>query len=259
MEIYKKWLSIAIMFILTFSLLSPAAMAEEIPTETDETGEQITAKNIELSEQGPLTLTKGDTIHLTATMSLADTAAFEWTSSNPEIATVENGLITAVATGEATITARVAEASATITVTVTNVTYDVKVSVKGLSNTILNTTTQNISSGTTALDLVKNILKEQNIPHEVIDGSWGPYIQSIANLASGILNGWDGWMYTVNGISPDVGLDLYQLKSNDELIVYYSTWPKLSTTNDVNAGSENPSITVDLVGDLFKEECYKYS
>ena len=98
MDIYKKWLSIAIVFILTFSLLSPAAVAEEIPTEPDETGEQITAESIELSEQGPLTLTQGSTFQLIATVSSADTAAVEWTSSNPEIATVENGLITAVAT-----------------------------------------------------------------------------------------------------------------------------------------------------------------
>ena len=115
MEIHKIWLSIAIVFILTFSLLSPAAVAEEISTEREQESssliesqenrleiqgenEPIIAENIELSEQGPLALTQDSTFYLTATVSLADTAAVEWTSSNLEIATVENELITAVAT-----------------------------------------------------------------------------------------------------------------------------------------------------------------
>lgn len=62
----------------------------------------------------------GETAQLTATV-LPDNAtdkAVTWTSSNTEIATVENGLVTAISAGEATITATAGECSATCTVTV---------------------------------------------------------------------------------------------------------------------------------------------
>lgn len=63
----------------------------------------------------------GETFQLTATV-LPDNATDKtvtWTSSSTDVATVENGLVTAVAAGEATITATAGECSATCTVTVT--------------------------------------------------------------------------------------------------------------------------------------------
>ena len=61
-----------------------------------------------------LELARTKTFQLTATISPDDaTEVFEWTSSNPDIASVdEDGLITAVASGDATITAKAIHAEA---------------------------------------------------------------------------------------------------------------------------------------------------
>ena len=77
----------------------------------------------------------GDTFSLTATVTPANTTdTIEWTSSNPSVATVSNGNVTAVALGTATITATIGSVSATCTVTVeaaAPVNYDVKPNING--------------------------------------------------------------------------------------------------------------------------------
>ena len=63
------------------------------------------AFDVALSEQ-TLDLTAGKTATVTATVTKDDDVTIEseeWTSSNPEVATVDNGVITAVAPGEAVI------------------------------------------------------------------------------------------------------------------------------------------------------------
>lgn len=66
------------------------------------------------------TLLEGETLQLTATVTPADATepAVTWTSSDDAIATVVDGLVTAVAEGEATITAKAGDKTATCVVTV---------------------------------------------------------------------------------------------------------------------------------------------
>lgn len=74
--------------------------------------------------QTAATLTEGDTFQLEATVSPEDAtdSSLTWSSSNPSVATVDaNGLVTAVAEGQATITAKTNDGSgkkATCTITV---------------------------------------------------------------------------------------------------------------------------------------------
>ena len=66
---------------------------------------EMGAFDVALSEQ-TLELTAGNTATVTATVTKDDDMTVEsekWTSSNPEVATVDNGVITAVAPGEAVI------------------------------------------------------------------------------------------------------------------------------------------------------------
>ena len=65
-------------------------------------------------------LKTGGTLQLSATVlpSYANPKTVTWTSSNTDVATVEDGLVTALAVGEATITATAGELSATCSVTV---------------------------------------------------------------------------------------------------------------------------------------------
>ena len=131
-------------------------------------------------------------------------------------------------------------------------TFDVQLSVDGLYAPILPATIENVSTGTTALSLMENVLTANGIPYVVtIHPIYGPYLESVDGRAAGSLNGWDGWVYTVNDISPIVGLDAYVLEPDDKVHIYYTTWAKLGTTSKVNAGDINPAITVDLTGDLF--------
>ena len=71
-------------------------------------------------DRSTLTLTRLETARLTATIDPADAddVLVTWTSSNAAVATVEEGLVTAVSAGEVTITAAVGGKTATCQVTV---------------------------------------------------------------------------------------------------------------------------------------------
>lgn len=91
-----------------------------------ETEEQVAATGITLSAE-TLDLTVGETETLTATVEPADsTDTVEWSTDDGAVATVSDGVVTAVAAGTATITATAGDASASCTVTV-NEAYDVLV------------------------------------------------------------------------------------------------------------------------------------
>lgn len=81
----------------------------------------ISVKSITLNKP-QLSLVKGATETLTATVlpTTATDKAVTWKSSDTAVATVENGVVTAVAAGNATITATAGEKTATCVVTVTN-------------------------------------------------------------------------------------------------------------------------------------------
>ncbi|MBO4584196.1 MAG: DUF4430 domain-containing protein [Clostridia bacterium] len=48
-----------------------------------------------------------------------------------------------------------------------------------------------------------------------------PYISSINGDAAGTFGGWDGWLYTVNGEEPGVGINETFLKEGDEILFYF--------------------------------------
>lgn len=94
---------------------------KEASCEVTVTPRTISVKSITLNKP-QLSLVKGATETLTATV-LPTTATDKtviWESSDTAVATVENGVVTAVAAGNATITAKAGEKTATCVVTVTN-------------------------------------------------------------------------------------------------------------------------------------------
>lgn len=131
-------------------------------------------------------------------------------------------------------------------------TFDVQLSINGLFGTpILSEIVDDVSTGTTALELLEQVLQEKNKPYVVtVHPEYGPYLESIDGLASGSLNGWDGWVYTVNTISPMFGLDAYVLEPNDVIHIYYTTWAQLESASTVAVNEIDPSVTVNLTGDL---------
>ena len=74
-------------------------------------------------DKDTLTIARGETATLTATVEPADTTdTIVWSSENDSIATVENGVVTAVGLGETTITAACGDKTASCKVTVTKAT-----------------------------------------------------------------------------------------------------------------------------------------
>lgn len=76
---------------------------------------------------------------------------------------------------------------------------------------------------TTAFDLTEQICKDQDIQIE-IDGNNGygmVYVKGINYLYEFSAGRYSGWMFTVNGDSPNYGADQAKLKDGDEVVWYY--------------------------------------
>ncbi|OUN45566.1 hypothetical protein B5G26_00630 [Anaerotignum lactatifermentans] len=122
-----------------------------------------------------LTLEKGGTGTLTATVAPenATNNTVTWSSSNPEVATVEGGKVTAVSEGTATITAKAGEQTATCTVTVTKA--DVAV-----ESVTLNPTTLTLEKGGTGT-LTATVAPENATNNTVTWSSSNPEFATVAN------------------------------------------------------------------------------
>ena len=94
---------------------------KEASCEVTVTPRTISVESITLNKT-QLSLVKGATETLTATVlpTTATDKAVTWESSDTAVATVKDGIVTAVAAGNATITAKAGEKTATCAVTVTN-------------------------------------------------------------------------------------------------------------------------------------------
>lgn len=101
----------------------------------------VACTGITLSES-TLSFTSGDPMTLTATVEPADTTdAVVWSSSNPSVATVDNGVVTPVGEGNTTITATCGSQTATCSVSVSSLYFTV--SLAGTGATLTPTTNIN--------------------------------------------------------------------------------------------------------------------
>ena len=98
-------------------------------------------------------------------------------------------------------------------------TLGVYVRVEGLTNTIA----EGKVNSDNALDALEHLLKEKNVPYNIQDGAYGKYIDSINNIKSASLGGYDGWMNVIKDgksiVSPSVGLGSQNVKAGDTVIV----------------------------------------
>lgn len=128
--------------------------------------------------------------------------------------------------------------------------YMVDVEVEGLSGVILKEAIE-VTAGQNALDALKKALTSQSVKYTVQESDFGAYVTSINNEEAGTLGGWDGWNYTVNGQAPSVGAAAYVLKNTDVVKFFYGRWAAISTSTQVIEHINNPTITVNLIGDTF--------
>jgi hypothetical protein len=73
------------------------------------------------------------------------------------------------------------------------------------------------------IDLLKYIDGKAGAPDITItQGSYGDYVSSVDGLSEYANAEMDGWMFMVNGVSPDVGMSAYELLDGDVVVLYYS-------------------------------------
>lgn len=86
--------------------------------------------------------------------------------------------------------------------------------------TILPACQVTLSAGSTALDALKNAAAEYGL--DVVDSNG--FVSTIGGQENGHFDSGDGWLYRVNGCSPDVGAGDYVLQDGDTVLWYYGNW-----------------------------------
>jgi uncharacterized protein DUF4430 len=95
----------------------------------------------------------------------------------------------------------------------------VHVRVEGKSTTIFGASEPALESGATALDALETASLVGEFYYHVTQFSFGPFVDQIGRFGS---TATDGWVYKVNGVSPDVGAAQYTLKEGDRLLWYWT-------------------------------------
>lgn len=189
-------------------------------------------------EPSSITLEKGGTEQVKVVLSYVNgetkdvAEEAEWSVEDSSIASVDNGLITALKAGTTTISASYAGLTAQLKVNPTE--SAVSIAIVGKDGELLyapgEVTVQKSGEwGLTAF----GALDAACVNYEVEKFDWGHLLKSINGQAA---EGMAGWMYTVNDESASVGMDQYVLQDGDRIIIYYSsdgenpapTWEELT-------------------------------
>jgi hypothetical protein len=93
-----------------------------------------------------------------------------------------------------------------------------KIRVEGWTRTIFGPTNPRVSA-TNALDALTHAGKAGEFFVHITDTSYGPYVDQVGYWAA---FGSSGWTYKVNGVSPPVGADKYELKAGDKVLWYWA-------------------------------------
>jgi len=104
-----------------------------------------------------------------------------------------------------------------------------------------------VSSNDTALSVIKTVLIENGYTAKGLDSGYISSITSPNGVTIGeYTNGKNsGWLYSVNGTSPSVGMDSYKLKNGDVVKLYYTDdYTNQNETDSNGSGtSSDPEIT----------------
>jgi Domain of unknown function (DUF4430) len=95
----------------------------------------------------------------------------------------------------------------------------VQVRVEGKTTTIYGAAEPRLEAGTTALDALEAASLAGEFYYHVTQFSFGPFVDQIGRFGSTPA---DGWVFKVNGVSPDVGAAAYTLKDGDRVLWYWT-------------------------------------
>ena len=169
-----------------------------------ETGEDVPVESVTLNHT-ELSMVTGETVTLVASVSpiTATDKTVVWESNDPEVATVEDGVVTAVAAGNATITATAGGKSATCSVVVSDAAISTIAEVKAMEK------------GETAITVGKVVAIDGNSAY-ISDETGGLYVYNwFYNDKTSELRSWTmGQTVEVRGVI-DIYNGLFQIKYDE--------------------------------------------
>ncbi len=95
----------------------------------------------------------------------------------------------------------------------------VYIKIKGYKGTILGKTEVEIEEGDTVLDVLKRVLRENNIDYSISGG----YVKSIDGQAQFDKGSKSGWMFEINGEFPEIGAGSVEVNDGDYIKWLYTT------------------------------------
>jgi hypothetical protein len=112
-------------------------------------------------------------------------------------------------------------ASAALVAAPSALAVNVHVRVEGKTQTIFGPTEPSLSARANALDALDAASRAGEFYYHVTQFSFGPLVDQIGRYPSG---GSSGWVFKVNGVSPQVGADKVALKNGDRVLWYWATF-----------------------------------
>lgn len=108
-------------------------------------------------------------------------------------------------------------------------------------------TSSTVADGSTAGELFKKVMDSKGYTY---DGLSSNYVKSVTKgdvtLAEFDYGPNSGWMYTVNGAAPSVGMNSYVLSNNDNVVFYYTPdWTKdQNAINSMPTANDEPKVEI---------------
>lgn len=215
-----------------------AKMAAEIPTFdyiTEEVEDEIACTGITL-DKSVLTFNSAGQQTIIATMTPANTTdALKWTSDNPAVAAVSDGVVTAYANGSATITATCGGHSASCTVEVSGITDTVAVT--GIT---LNQNTASVQVGDT-ITLTATV-EPDNATNKTV--TWTSDNEPVATVEDGVVTGVSEGTVSIGAMTADGGFSAVCNVTVAAASVYKNLFDK--DTMVVGGGINNNGINTSL-------------
>jgi hypothetical protein len=127
----------------------------------------------------------------------------------------------------------------------------VHVRVEGKTHTIYGSTEPTLNVQSTALDALDSASIAGEFYYHVAIAGFGRYVDQIGRYPA---SGSSGWVFKVNGVSPQVGADAVQLKDGDRVLWYWADFgPKGGPkTLELRAGSKRNCYRVVAQDDTGK-------
>ena len=97
----------------------------------------------------------------------------------------------------------------------------VSVRVEGVTQSLFGALETRFEAGPNAMQALDAASLRGEFYYHVTQSSFGPYVDQIGRHPAG---GSNGWVYKVNGASPPVGADQYELKDGDRVLWYWATF-----------------------------------